>query len=206
MISYIGTTKKKLPRIDTLLDEDLQKKNKEEFLNRYPQCKNKKVILYAPTFRGNLMDGLKVNSFDFKKVEEKLNNEYIILYKFHPLLGNVQVESNAINVNKEDLYTLFAVSDCLISDYSSIVFDYSLLNKKTIIFSNDLEEYNASIGLNVNLKEEFNYVCTTEDELVQAILDTKPSYKLDFQKKYMVHTDGKNTSRVINLIDELMKY
>lgn len=194
-----------MPRIDTLLDEALQKKNKEEFLKRYPQIRNKKVILYAPTFRGNLMDGLQINSFDFKKVEEQLNSDYVILYKFHPLLGDVQIQSNAINVNKEDLYTLFTVSDCLISDYSSIVFDYSLLDKKTIIYSNDLEEYTEDIGLNIHLNEEFNYVCTNEDQLVQAILDTKPSYKLDFQKKYMVYTDGKNTSRVIDLIDELMK-
>ena len=94
-------------------------------------CVGKKLCLYAPTFRGNIIDGFKIKSFDFEKVESMLSDEYLFLYKFHPLLGDVKVTSSkAINVNEEDLYTLFTVSDCLISDYSSILFDYSLLNKR----------------------------------------------------------------------------
>lgn len=68
-------------RIDTLLNED----HREEFYEKYPELIGKKLCLYAPTFRGNIMDGFRIQSFDFTKVKD-----YVILYKFHPLLGNVE--------------------------------------------------------------------------------------------------------------------
>lgn len=196
-----------MPRIDLLLDHSLQIKNKEEFYKKYPMCIGKKLCLYAPTFRGNIIDGFKIKSFDFEKVESMLSDEYIFLYKFHPLLGNVKVNSSkAINVNKEDLYTLFTVSDCLISDYSSILFDYSLLNKKMIAYVDDIDEYDKTIGLNVDLRKDFcGPICKDEEELVNAIkTESRDMCIRSFQKKYMYYTDGKNTTRVIKLIDKLM--
>lgn len=197
-----------MPRTDELLDEERQKKNKEAFLKKYPQCTGKKLCLYAPTFRGNIIDGFRIKSFDFKKVESMLDDDYLVLYKFHPLLKDVHVDSTkAINVNKEDLYTLFAVSDCLISDYSSILFDYSLLDKKMIAYIDDVEEYGKEIGLNVDLENEFcGAVCKDENELVSAIKTNLIDSRIKtFQSKYMRYTDGKNTQRVIQLINQLMK-
>lgn len=196
-----------MPRIDLLLDDSLQKKNKEEFYKKYPMCVGKKLCLYAPTFRGNIIDGFKIKSFDFERVESMLSDEYLFLYKFHPLLGDVKVNSSkAINVNEEDLYTLFTVSDCLISDYSSILFDYSLLNKKMIAYVDDIDEYDKTIGLNVDLRKDFcGPICKDEEELANAIKSENKDQRIkSFQKKYMYYTDGKNTTRVIKLIEKLM--
>ncbi len=99
---------------------------------KYPELKDKKLCLYAPTFRGNIIDGLKIQSFDFTV------KDYVVLYKFHPLLGDIQC-NGGVNMNKEDLYTLMQVSDCLISDYSSVIFDYSLLNKPMISYIPDVK-------------------------------------------------------------------
>ena len=170
-------------------------------------CVEKKLCLYAPTFRGNIIDGFKIKSFDFERVESMLSDEYLFLYKFHPLLGDVKVNSSkAINVNEEDLYTLFTVSDCLISDYSSILFDYSLLNKKMIAYVDDIDEYDKTIGLNVDLRKDFcGPICKDEEELANAIKSENKDQRIkSFQKKYMYYTDGKNTTRVIKLIDKLM--
>lgn len=197
-----------MPRTDQLLDVKLQKENAEHFYKKYPECIGKRLCLYAPTFRGNIIDGFRINAFDFKKLESMLNDEYEILYKFHPLLGNVTVDSDtAINVNNEDLYTLFTVSDCLISDYSSIVFDYSLLNKKMIAYVDDLEDYGQEIGLNVDLIHEFpGAVCQNEEELAKAIKDKMIDPRIkEFQNKYMVYSDGKNTERVVELVNQMMK-
>lgn len=197
-----------MPRTDDLLDFSKQEKNKENFYKKYPQCIGKKLCLYAPTFRGNIIDGFRIKSFDFKKVESLLSDEYVFLYKFHPLLGDIKVDSKkAINVNKEDLYTLFTVSDCLISDYSSIIFDYSLLNKKMIAFIDDVGEYDKEIGLNVDFKKDFcGSICMNEEQLASAIKDEKIDERISlFQKKFMYFKDGKNTERVVSLIDELMK-
>ena len=164
-----------MPRIDTLLNRN----ERDEFFLKYPELKDKKLCLYAPTFRGNIIDGFKIQSFDFTKV----------------------------NMNKEDLYTLMQVSDCLISDYSSVIFDYSLLNKPMISYIPDVKEYKHNIGLNIDFDDFPGPVCTDEDQLVKALEFKDYDYdKLSyFQIKYMVYTDGKNTSRVIDTINQIME-
>ena len=148
-----------MPRIDTLLNRN----ERDEFFLKYPELKDKKLCLYAPTFRGNIIDGFKIQSFDFTKVKD-----YVVLYKFHPLLGDIQC-NGGVNMNKEDLYTLMQVSDCLISDYSSVIFDYSLLNKPMISYIPDVKEYKHNIGLNIDFDDFPGPVCTDEDQLVKAL-------------------------------------
>jgi CDP-ribitol ribitolphosphotransferase / teichoic acid ribitol-phosphate polymerase len=186
-----------MPRIDTLLNLN----GKDEFYLKYPELKDKKLCLYAPTFRGNIIDGFKIQSFDFTKIKD-----YIVLYKFHPLLGDIQCKGG-INMNKEDLYTLMQVSDCLISDYSSVIFDYSLLNKPMISYIPDIDEYKQDIGLNIDFNDFPGPVCTDEDQLMEALKFEDYDYdKLSyFQMKYMVYTDGRNTSRVVDTINQIME-
>ncbi len=192
-----------MPRTDRLLA-----KKENRFLKKHPELKGKKLCLYAPTFRGNIIDGFKINHFDFKKVEAACS-DWVILYKFHPLLGNVKVDSlRAINVNDQDLYELMDASDCIISDYSSVILDYSLLHKPIIEYISDVQEYENQIGLNVDIHEITDLVCTNEDEIITA-LQNLDSYDVQknraFQEKYMEYTDGKNTDRVISLIHNIFK-
>ena len=186
-----------MPRIDTLLNRN----ERDEFFLKYPELKDKKLCLYAPTFRGNIIDGFKIQSFDFTKIKD-----YIVLYKFHPLLGDIQCKGG-INMNKEDLYTLMQVSDCLISDYSSVIFDYSLLNKPMISYIPDINEYKQNIGLNIDFSDFPGPICTDENQLIEALKFEDYDYdKLSyFQMKYMVYTDGKNTSRVVDTIHQIME-
>lgn len=192
-----------MPRTDLLY-----RTKTDEFYRKYPQCAGKKLCLYAPTFRGNFVDGMKVNSFDIAKVQQALP-DWIILYKFHPLLGDVQIDSpTAINVNNEDLYQLMQVSDCMISDYSSVIFDYSLLDKPWFAYVSDLEEYKQTIGLNVDFTEFPGMVCKNEAEIIDALSDLKsfnPQKNQQFRKKYMFFTDGQNTQRVVFCIDQIMQ-
>ena len=153
---------------------------------------------------------IKMSVYDMG--EDILNNrftkvkDYVVLYKFHPLLGDIQC-NGGVNMNKEDLYTLMQVSDCLISDYSSVIFDYSLLNKPMISYIPDVKEYKHNIGLNIDFDDFPGPVCTDEDQLVKALEFKNYDYdKLSyFQIKYMVYTDGKNTSRVIDTINQIME-
>lgn len=191
-----------MPRTDLLLQE-----KENNFFKRHPQCKGKKLALYAPTFRGNIIHGFQVVSFDMKKVQESLD-DWIILYKFHPLLGDIQVENcQAINVNQEDLYELMQVSDCIISDYSSVILDYSLLKKPILGYILDYQSYSEKIGLNLSLEEYPGPICTDEDEIVAALQDLS-SYDFQkeqrFQEKYMIYTDGKNTQRCVQCINQWM--
>lgn len=199
-----------MPRIDDLHDQNKMQKQVRDFFERYPQTKDKYLVLYAPTFRGNIIDGFQIESLDLEHLPEKLDKNVMILYKFHPLLGDIRFENkNAIDVNQEDLYTLMQASHCLVSDYSSVFFDYSCLNKPMIAYVPDLKDYKETIGLNLSFDEDFpGPICKTEEEVIQAI-NTLDTYDYDrlhrFRNKYITYFDGKNTKRIVDLIDYLLK-
>ena len=99
------------------------------------------------------------------------------------------------------------VSDCIISDYSSVILDYSLLKKPILGYIPDYQSYSEKIGLNLSLEEYPGPICTDEDEIVAALQDLS-SYDFQkeqrFQEKYMIYTDGKNTQRCVQCINQWM--
>lgn len=110
--------------------------------------KDNKVLLYAPTFRNNYQ--YDYNLLEVKKLknilEKNSNENWIILIKFHPNMIRENIYDNildsAINVsNYEDIQELFLISDYLITDYSSVMFDFCLTYKPIFLFVPDLEKY-----------------------------------------------------------------
>lgn len=193
-----------LPKIDRLYDLQNIVQMKEEFYNKYPQCRNKKILLYAPTFRGNIYDGIESVADNMTQVVENLGDEYILLHKAHPLVENrISCDaSKELDVSHEELYQLLVVSDILISDYSSIIFDYSLLKKPIILYAPDLQEYKGDIGLSVKYDELPGHICSNIDEMIEVI-SAEPSIKEE-KLRYFDYGDGMNIRRVTKLIEEIM--
>ena len=131
----------------------------------------KKVILYAPTFRGNIYKGFSTVPFDAKKIMNALDEDYVLLYKYHPLLGNIDLgdSDRIMNMNGISTHKLFLISDYLISDYSSIVFDCMILGKPILFYVPDLEEYMNDLGVYVDVRELGYPVCINEDQLIENI-------------------------------------
>ena len=200
-----------VPRTDIFFDEDYKNKKLSEIYSKYPILKNKKVIMFAPTFRGN---GQKTATYDFeefdvKRLKEKLGDEYIIISKLHPFIKekmNIPKDCKnfIIDLSKErEINDLLFVADILITDYSSVCFEYSLLNKPMIFFAYDLEDYIAS--------RDFYYpyetfvpgpIARTTDDIINIILDKKFEIeKLEkFRKTFFDHFDGKSTQRVVDTL------
>jgi CDP-ribitol ribitolphosphotransferase len=197
-----------LARTDVLFNQEEMNARLKAFYEKYPSLQGKKLILYAPTFRGNIVKGMYLHPFDYDKLLDQLDDSWVLLYKYHPLLHMKNEEhERAVDVGKEDLYTLMAASSLLISDYSSVIFDYSLLDKPMIAYVPDVDEYQTSIGLNMDFEEFPGPVLREESQLAQKILEQGKGYdkkRQAFQKKYMPHIDGQNTKRIIELIDTLM--
>ena len=198
------------PRLDTLLDAGAMEKKARGLLEKYPQLKGKKILLYAPTFRGNIMDGMRPASFSAQAVVKDLPEDWILVSKYHPLLRQtIEVDDRSLDLSGEDLYALMHLSTAMVSDFSSVIFDYSLLQKPMISYVPDLEEYRNTIGLNMPYEADFPGAVTfSEQQLVQAVkdLDRDDWKKLDdFRDKYLTHTGGGNTQRVCALIDEMME-
>lgn len=139
--------------------------------------KNKKVILYAPTWRDST-DGGKSYAIkppiDFKKWEEELGDEYIVLFRAHHLTNKILgVQYNDFVWNMSDypaVNDLMIAADILITDYSAIAFDFSVLCKPILCYAYDYDSYLAERGTYFSMDDKYpNKSCRTEAELLQRI-------------------------------------
>src|SRR5699024_4424903 len=115
---------------------------------------NKKVILNAPTWRDNQFYGrcrYKFNiQMDIDLLKEELSEEYVVVLRMHYLIAENLDLSNYEGFifdmsHHEDIRELYLISDMLITDYSSVFFDYSILKRPMIFYVYDIEEYRDSL-------------------------------------------------------------
>jgi len=195
------------PRNDILYSKD----NPDE-LNKLKQKLglplDKKVILYAPTWRMKNDFDLMLDLNSFKK---SLSNEYVLVLRMHHLAGNNlnQLENDEFIFDLSQygsMEELYLVSDILITDYSSAMFDYAILDRPILLFTYDMEEYVNSIrGTYFNL-EEYNPgpILYTSKEVENAIInieDIEDKYKGDrhkFQAKFNQYESGKSSELIFN--------
>ena len=127
-----------LPRIDLLRSKRYIKSKQNEIYKQYPELKVKKNILYAPTFRMN-EDEMNiafqelVDIFDFKK--------YNLIVKLHPLSKIIINNDNVVTAPNFTTVDMMMVSDTVISDYSSVIYEAGILEKDQIFYAFDLDKY-----------------------------------------------------------------
>lgn len=196
-----------IPRTDIFFDEQYSKDICTNIYARYPQLKGKKVILFAPTFRGNGVRTAHYNYswISFPKLKEELGEEYMCIIKMHPFIHNKPYEKLDsdffLDLSEErEINDLLFVTDILITDYSSVIFEAALRDIKTVFFVPDYDEYVASRDFYYPF-EEYTYgpVTRTEEEVIQAIKNgKKDENKLAlFKEKFCANCDGKSTERFI---------
>ncbi|MCC7553654.1 MAG: CDP-glycerol glycerophosphotransferase family protein [Methanobacteriaceae archaeon] len=137
-----------VPRTDYFFDKDLDiNELKNNFYKKYPESKNKKIVLYAPTFRDTEKYNDVFKFFDLNQFNELFSNEYIFTLRLHPKIKNfiskdLFKENNFIDLSDyENEMELLLIADILITDYSSIMVEFSILNKPIMFFTYDLEYY-----------------------------------------------------------------
>lgn len=197
-----------IARTDILCNKTWLKNTSDKLYKKYPNIKEKYIILYVPTFRGNIIDGVCYENPRLEKVLDRLPKDTVILYRMHPLLYDISLGENdrIINVTTEELYELYSVADCLVTDYSSVVFDFSLLNKKMVLYVPDFEQYNIERGLNMSLTDIPGEICKNQDELIEALTNREYSVKkvIEFRRKYAEYLDGNSTERIGRFIINLL--
>lgn len=200
------------PRNDFL--SNYKKSDIERIKKELNLPKNKKVILYAPTWRDNQHTAgvgyTYKTEVDFDYLQEKLSDEYILLFRAHYFVASSfnfdKYEGFIYNVSDyNDINDLYIISDLLITDYSSVFFDYSILKRPIIFYMYDLEDYKHNLrDFYINLEELPGNIVEKETELVKEIEKTK-NFKLDerykkFNKRFTYLEDGKASERVVNKI------
>ena len=161
----------------------------------------KKIILYAPTWRDNQHEagvGYTYNlGVDFDNLYQELGEEYVILFRAHYLVSNGfdfdKYNGFVMDVcNYDDINHLYAVSDMLITDYSSVFFDYANLKRPMLFYMYDMAEYKEDIrGFYIDLEELPGPIIEKEEELIPLIKQmTTETFVYD--KKYQVFNQTYN--------------
>lgn len=187
-----------LPRNDDLIG--VGKSEVEQIKEKLKLPFDKKVILYAPTFREHNRSKNKQNylpmPFDFNQMQARLGEKYVLLitahYEVAELLGDLPDNGFVYNAFKyPELNDLLKVADLLVSDYSSVVFDYSILERPILCYGYDYDSYVKDRGFYTDLEKLFSHgVLRTQEDLESAILtmdyETECLYtKNNIKEKYI---------------------
>ena len=183
---------------------------------------NRKIILYAPTYRSDQHEtGVGYTykeELDFTRLQKKIGDKYIILFRPHYFIANSfdfeKYKGFVYNVsNIDDINELYIISDMLITDYSSVFFDYANLKRPIIFYMYDLDHYrDDSNGFYIDLNELPGKIVKTQEELEDEINNININFKYDekyrkFNEKYNYLDDGNASKRVVEkLIQDVKEY
>lgn len=203
-------------RTDMFFDQQKMDEKKAKIRAHMPFIEGKKVILFAPTFRGA---GQRSAHYPFEWIDYKAlydalaDKGFIFLLKIHPFVKKSPKIPEAYsdffyNVSDyREINDLLLTADVLVTDYSSVVFEYSLLKRKTIFFTPDLEEYTATRDFYVNYNDFIPGPAVSEtDSLIQELLnyDVIDEQRLtNFLNYYFEQRDGKSSVR---FVDQLVSH
>lgn len=196
-------------KTDDLFDAKKMNKYKNRMYEKYPFLQDKKIVLYAPTFRGDGIYDKEILYTDLDRVADSIGDKYIILYKLHPIIDKTlkYKSKNIYDVSNENLYKLFSVTDILVSDFSAIIYDFTILEKPIVLYAPDLEEYRQKRGLYVDY-EQFapGKIAYNEEALAKVIIDE--NYEIDkvikLKNKFFDFLDGKSSKRIAKFINTLI--
>lgn len=202
------------PRNDFL--SNYTEKNIEEIKQKLCIDKiNKKIILYAPTWRDNQhTSGIGYTyktEIDFDLLQENLGQDYIILFRAHYLVANEfdfeKYKGFIYDVSKvDDINELYIISDILITDYSSVFFDFANLKRPIIYYMYDFDQYkNEMRGFYIDLNELPGNIVKTEKDLIEEIKNVDNNFKYNekykkFNNEYNYLDDGNASRRVVEKI------
>lgn len=159
---------------------------------------DKKVVLYAPTWRDDDYVARGQYNFnlelDLKDMQKQLGEQYIIIVRTHSLVSEMldlsAYEGFAFNFsNYDDIAELYLVSDIMITDYSSVFFDYANLKRPILFFTFDLEKYRDKLrGFYLDIENELpGPLLKTSDEVMNAIKNieqVKEEYAVKYENFY----------------------
>lgn len=204
------------PRNDILYLEDKTSLT-EEIKTELEIPKEKKVILYAPTWRDDeFYDHAKYKftlKLDLEKMKRELGKEYVVLLRTHYFISDLldlsEFSGFAYNVSKyDDIARLYLISDMLITDYSSVFFDYANLRRPMLFYTYDLDKYGSVLrGFYMDMEMELPgpMLFDTEQviEAIRNIEDVEEKYQEKYEKfcmKYCAWEDGHASEKVVNQV------
>jgi len=193
-----------IPRTDFFYDEIRKSKAIDRLQSDFPKINGKKVIMYAPTYRDGEFNSVNLQ-IDLEQMYEHFKHDYVLFLRLHPTVNSkfrnkypdfIYNVSNYFSINH-----LLLGTDILITDYSSIPFEFSLLNKPMIFYAYDLDEYTIKRGLWKDYTNQVpGPVVTSTKELIQVIKEQ--DFQLEkvksFADEWNKYSKGNSCENLIN--------
>ncbi len=188
-----------LPRIDWFLDEARTASFLDDFYAQHPQLRGKRVILFAPTFRGS---GYRTAFYDYDLIDldalyAACPPDTVVLFRMHHFVKDLiripeKYRDRFFDFTRfPDGLGLLHVTDLLITDYSSIIYEFALLDRPMLFFAPDRASYAATRGFHRDYEQTApGRVCETFDEVVRAIRDG------DFEQDKLARFRAENFDRI----------
>ncbi|MCJ8007973.1 CDP-glycerol glycerophosphotransferase family protein [Lederbergia wuyishanensis] len=198
-----------IPRSDffynvTLQQEIIKRLYKENDLLRY-----KKKILYAPTYRDGQLNHFEMQ-LDIKKMQEELGKDHILILRIHPSIKNREDYSSIYpgfvfeySSIKYDINEILLIADYLITDYSSIPYEFSLLKRPMIFFTYDLEKYKVERGLTENFESMVpGPVVKQTSDVINLIREKQFNPKLidQYATVWNKYSTGNSSTKLVNYL------
>lgn len=198
-----------LPVIDFYFNENIRKEARKTFYSRYEELKNKKILLYTPTFRKTMEENKELlEAFSIHNLKEGLGEQWAILMRLHPSISESEIlpllPEGVYDVSAyKDVKDLYEVSDCLVNDYSSTVVEYSLLKKPIFLFAPDLEKYDRGFYRDY-IKNSPGEIVKDYESLLIAVRNQEPDLeKIEhFLSLHYDYFDSRNCERILNVLSD----
>ncbi|WP_051348508.1 bifunctional glycosyltransferase/CDP-glycerol:glycerophosphate glycerophosphotransferase [Peribacillus kribbensis] len=179
--------------------------------NHFRLSPEKKVVLFAPTFRDWDPNSFQKTLRDIQTLSQSVSEDTVVLLRLHYLLseriGSKDLPSNIKNASTyQDIQELYLIADSLVTDYSSVMFDYALLERPIILYTYDLEEYLSRRGTYFDLVEKApGPVCRSIEEVIAFINDPQKLQAFDpalhsFAEEFGSIEDGHAAQKVIERV------
>ena len=198
-------------RTDVFYDEEFLRQAKERVLKACPKAVDKKIILYAPTFRGRVAKAHTPEELDVAEFYKRYSKEYVLIIKRHPFTKRMypipeKAAEFAFDVTDElAIEDLLIAADVCITDYSSIVFEYSLFLRPMLFLAHDIDEYYDWRGFYYDYRDFVpGPICRNNADLMNEL--DKVTKEFDsavvkrFRDRYMSACDGHATDRIMEYI------
>jgi teichoic acid glycerol-phosphate primase len=203
-----------IPRTDFFFNQMGMEQAKQRLLKKYPALAGKKMILYAPTYRDGLLNDDKIH-LDLDKMYKALHQDYVLIIKAHPAVKVKRRKEEKYSdfifnlTGKSRVEDLLVLVDYLITDYSSLPFEYSILEKPMIFYPYDYEIYEKERGLISDYKQMVpGPIAYQTDDIIDLLL--KDEFNLDkvreFSKTWNRYSDGHSSERLARYLIETLNH
>lgn len=200
-----------ISRTDVFFDDAYVKAACDRVADAVPGINGRKIILYAPTFRGRVKTAYAPDSLSLEKMREALGDDYVVLINQHPHVKERPPVPEACSdfawdvTGQLTIDDLICAADICISDYSSMVFEYSLFGRPMIFYADDLEDYNDWRGFYYSYDELTpGPVVDTTEAVIEYISNIEKRFDSkeveNFRYRFMRSCDGHATERILKTI------